>query len=730
MANNTNSAQHNQLIAIFEPLGKADPASWSSVRVAISRALENLASTASFESAAIVLQSDSAYEVLATLGLSDQSVEAIIEQTRNQSSQEAKDQTEPGFPGITMWRAKMEKKKQAILVEMPNQLGKVLALFIVVDRFDRNLDLFQAFLSHVAKTLDISRFVREQEDARKLLEQANADLKAMQDSLLNIMDDLQTRNKYLSYINSLSKDMASCSTMPDLIKVASQAMSEMLDGAEVAILLVDQSKKNLILQSDTKDPGHALPIFELGNDEIRACIPGSVETLNPDGNRLHKELAEYTGAISGLLVPLVSKREPLGLIMVAEKRWHRVFSEDEKDNIASVASMLAVCIDNITLMQSLTKHIDEISNLNEYISTVVDSVDIAIMVVDKDFKITMFNSGFQKLYGYDPKEFIGKNVFEAFPHLLEQGFGEVVQTIRSGKSFVRENWRRKIRDGREAIQNIQIVPHRNASGEIIGAITLLTDITEKVKLEDQLDKSEAKFRRLVEELDDAYFVVCDGTIAYANNAASAITGLPIHQLLGSKPQRILIDKDLVTVLEGCPSQKIRCESKVLHTSGIVVPVEASIYPSDYGERKAVSVVLRDITERKKIENQLAEKNREMRLRNEQITRLNEELEATVNRLKESQQSLLQSERIAAITETAIAMNHEINAPLFAILGQAQLLLRKCGEDNPELIKRLRIIEESALRIACVTKKLANMADPLIQKQSSAEAEAIPSISDL
>ncbi|MGQ9811710.1 MAG: PAS domain S-box protein, partial [bacterium] len=573
------------------------------------------------------------------------------------------------------------------------------------------------------------RYIREQQEARKLLEQANTDLRAMQDSLINIMDDLQTRNRYLARLNSLSDQMARCSNLEDLLKIAARAISEILDGTQVAIFLLSEDQKRLVLGFTTGDQEQPQKPIEIDIDETQMDFPTTVEKLDTEVNRLHKAIAQSIEPISGLVVPLVSKGHHLGVIVVAEKRWHRVFSEDEKDNIVSISSMLSVCMDNLVLMRSLTRHVEEISNLNEYISTVVDSIDIAVMVVDMDYKITMFNRGFQKLYGFDPKEFRGKNVFEAFPHLLEQGFGEVAQTIRSGKPFVRENWRRKILDGREVVQNIQIVPHRNASGEIIGAVALLSDITEKVKLEDQLDKSEAKFRKLVEELDDAYLIICDGTIAYANNAAAAITGFPVHQLLGSKPQRILIDKDLVNILEKCPAQKIRCESKVLHTSGIVVPVEASVYPCDYCEKSAASVVLRDITERKKIENQLAEKNREMRLRNEQITRLNEELEATVNRLKESQQSILQSERIAAITETAIAMSHEINGPLFAILGQAQLLLRKYGEEDQDLIKRLRMIEESVLKIACATKKLANMADPVIQNQPNAEWQHIPAVDD-
>jgi C4-dicarboxylate-specific signal transduction histidine kinase len=146
-------------------------------------------------------------------------------------------------------------------------------------------------------------------------------------------------------------------------------------------------------------------------------------------------------------------------------------------------------------------------------------------------------------------------------------------------------------------------------------------------------------------------------------------------------------------------------------------VEISLNGCDYGDQQAISAVIRDITEMRKFEKQLETKNREMRLRNEQITRLNLELEGTISKLKASQESLVKSERIAAITETSVAANHEINNPLFAILGQAQLMLREFEGKDEDMVRRLRTIEESALRIACVTKKLANLADPVVKEYS-------------
>jgi PAS domain S-box-containing protein len=282
---------------------------------------------------------------------------------------------------------------------------------------------------------------------------------------------------------------------------------------------------------------------------------------------------------------------------------------------------------------------------------------------------------------------------------------------------VRFGWRRKLLDGREAVQNFRVFPHRDSSGEIIGAIAIIEDITEKAELEDQLVKSENKFSRLVEDLDDGYLIVVDGKITYANRAISRLSGIPIHELIGSQVVDILGEDDIRSSFETQLEEKTVRQSKLTHSTGTWIPVEVSLNGCDYGDEHAISAVIRDITETRKFEKQLETKNREMRLRNEQITRLNLELEGTISKLKDSQESLVKSERIAAITQTSVAANHEINNPLFAILGQAQLMLREFEGKDEEMVRRLRTIEESALRIACVTKKLANLADPVVKEYS-------------
>lgn len=82
--------------------------------------------------------------------------------------------------------------------------------------------------------------------------------------------------------------------------------------------------------------------------------------------------------------------------------------------------------------------------------------------------------------------------------------------------------------------------------------------------------------------------------------------------------------------------------------------------------------------------------------------------AIVDQLSRSEgltESRAERERLGAIMETAVTVNHEINNPLTAILGNVQLLLLKRNDLDAELESKLRVIESAAFKIRDVAQRL-------------------------
>ncbi len=91
------------------------------------------------------------------------------------------------------------------------------------------------------------------------------------------------------------------------------------------------------------------------------------------------------------------------------------------------------------------------------------------------------------------------------------------------------------------------------------------------------------------------------------------------------------------------------------------------------------------------------------------------LATDLREIKQSQAKLLEAERLAAITETAISVNHEINNPLCSILGNTQLILMEKDRLDPQVVKKLRSIEKQISRIQEIAERLSKITKPVLKE---------------
>jgi PAS domain S-box-containing protein len=725
------------LQAVFSTLSGCGAGSETGARLYLGRLIADACDALSISGIGVFNPTAKGLQTVARHGLAPETVAVIIEQLKSvpllsgggpdevQSHQQDPSPVDTRAVGAR-FTFRAEGSIQTVLRVGFGAGQAVLVVFVTTEEPAEDLvEAFGLIATHVARFEATVHLQQQVAASAESIAKMERELKEMQVCSLNIMEDLQRKNGDLAMLNSLFQEITGRTSPPELARVAADAISGAFDGAYVSIYVADAAVSAFV-------PYHTTGAIAGGDDlavefdsPLLGPLSGGKEiAFNSATEQSSFPLAKAIGAKAGLLVPLRAKDATVGFLAVCETRWHRVFTDDERDNLRVLAGTLSVAMENANLIARSAAQVEELNSLTEYIETVVDSVDLAILVVGADLKIGMINKGFDRIYNEPREQFVGRGIFEAFPYLVDEGFTDVARQVLEGKPFMGFGMHRQVVGGRQAVQNIRVFPHRASGGNIVGAIIIIEDITEKANLEMQLAKSEAKFGTLVENLGDGYLIVTGGRVAYANKAASQMTGLPPDQLQGVELSRLLSDADVVEQCLNPGQEKAAREARLIHATGTWIPVEIASDICDYAGDQSVSIAMRDVTERKKFERQLEQKNREMAGRNEQITRLNLELEGAVTKLKESQENLIKSERLAAITETSVAANHEINNPLFSILGQAQLLLRKYASSDEETVNRLKTIEESALRIACVTRKLANLAQPVVKEYAGLDTSMI------
>jgi len=204
--------------------------------------------------------------------------------------------------------------------------------------------------------------------------------------------------------------------------------------------------------------------------------------------------------------------------------------------------------------------------------------------------------------------------------------------------------------------------------------------SEKKRLEKELKESLEKYRGLFESINDAVavFIFPDGELSIYNTRFSVLFGYSEQELKGKKISDLIHPEDLLSAQERF-GKRISGEAlediyeiKALNKNEEVIFLEISDR-SYYQKGKAVGVefIMRDISERKKIEEQL-----------------------------------IQSEKLRVMGQLASGVAHDFNNALAIILGNTELLTRDVGRLNPEQIKKqLKIIEIAAIDAAETVRRI-------------------------
>ena len=247
----------------------------------------------------------------------------------------------------------------------------------------------------------------------------------------------------------------------------------------------------------------------------------------------------------------------------------------------------------------------------------IESAPYGIMIHDQSGKILILNSQFEKITGY-PKEGIQDVrtwTEKAYP---DEEYRRLVleaskTTTPEERPRIREAAIRR-KDGEKRI--CQFVSSPMPSGI---RTVFITDITDRKQAEEALKESEERYRTILESIEEGYYEVdISGNVTFVNDSLCKILGYPRDEIIGINYQKHMDKKDATTVYQGFNRvYKTGIPSKILDwelirkdgTKGFV-GISASLIKDSEGNPTGFRGILRDVTERKLMEqNLLSEKER-------------------------------------------------------------------------------------------------------------------------
>jgi PAS domain S-box-containing protein len=321
----------------------------------------------------------------------------------------------------------------------------------------------------------------------------------------------------------------------------------------------------------------------------------------------------------------------------------------------------------------------------------IESVrDYAIFMLDPRGFVLTWNAGAERFKGYQAHEIIGQHFSRFYPsealarRLPEH---ELEEAAKVG-SFEDEGWRVR-KDGSLFWANVVITAVRNPDGELIGFAKVTRDLTQRKNHEEELRRSEERFRLLVEGVADYAIFMLDanGNVATWNVGAERIKGYSAGEIIGRH-------FSIFYPPEAKESAWPEYELKVAAAEGSFVDtgwrvrkdgttfwanVTITALRDEAGDLVGYAKLTRDLTRNKQAEaaefasrerDEMLEAERSARMAAQRATRIKDEFLAT--------------------------LSHELRTPLSAILGWTQVLLREGQHAEPLRQRRaLEVIDRNA-----------------------------------
>ena len=261
----------------------------------------------------------------------------------------------------------------------------------------------------------------------------------------------------------------------------------------------------------------------------------------------------------------------------------------------------------------------------ERLAQIIDSIPIPTFVIEKSHKIIYYNRAMENLTGITADEIIGtKKQWEAFysaarpvmaDFIVDNVPEKVIAKYYKGKyhtspvkegAYEAEDFFPEIGENGKWLF-FTAAPLTDPKGKIYGAVETLQDITQRKRAEDELIKSERRFRALLDFAPYSIVVFnMEGYVTYLNPAFTETFGWTFNELKGKRIPYVPEDlkKDISKNVQRLVKEKVilRHETKRLTKDGRILDVvmRASVVSDSKGEPAGELVIIRDVTHEKRI----------------------------------------------------------------------------------------------------------------------------------
>jgi len=239
-------------------------------------------------------------------------------------------------------------------------------------------------------------------------------------------------------------------------------------------------------------------------------------------------------------------------------------------------------------------------DLNRLSRTVIRSSPLAMIVLDTDNRVRLWNPAAEAMFGWRQEEVLGR----VLPNIPQEGqewseFKKWMEEVKRGNASVIQRARGRNKNGDFLDISVSLAPLQNAKGQTIGSMGIIADITEHKQTEDL-------YKTLANSSYAGVYVVENGMFKFINRNAAAYAGYTAGEMLGMDSIAIVHPDDRNTargnaslMLKG--ERSAPYEFRIVTKDGQIRRILETVTPIHYNGKRAILGNSMDVTERRETE---------------------------------------------------------------------------------------------------------------------------------
>ncbi|MBV1906500.1 MAG: PAS domain S-box protein [Pseudomonadales bacterium] len=478
--------------------------------------------------------------------------------------------------------------------------------------------------------------------------------------------------------------------VPDELDVLVESFNSMQHALNESVQTLRGSEENL-----------ALTLNCIGDGVIATDIDGLVTRMNPIAERLTgwssslalgRSILDVFPIVDAMTLevlpnPILQTLDTGEIITLVNSTTLRAKDKKEYQIADSAAPIIdeGVIIGAILVFHDVTGQYEMRESLRDSeqrLKSHVENTPLAVIEWNRDFRVSGWNPAAQKIFGFTPDEVMGLSASEIYsvPH-ERVNIEERQAELLSNNPLATKLAKHTTKGGKAIFCEWISTPLVNEMGQVIGAASLVEDITQRVHSETENLRQRLEQKQLLDNMLDAIISIDEeGTILSYNQSAVSMFGYKETELLGQGFSRLLPAEvaleyltSLSRYIDGVDTNVVGRphEIVVMRKDGEKFPVRLSVAPLPNSETGTLRFVacLHDIRIEKQIEEQLR-----------------------------------RSQKLEALGKFSGGIAHDYNNMLAIVLGYTELLHRGLS-GQPDMRGFVEQIRQAGERGRSLTKKL-------------------------